>query len=67
MAVRVPDYWQALEASEELRESLELEHKEVGQFIAAWYAGDVSRQASHPSQGSVGFQTHYQNARKRLA
>ncbi|CAL5224700.1 g7427 [Coccomyxa viridis] len=34
-------YHKALEASEELRESLELEHKAVGSFIAAWYAGDV--------------------------
>lgn len=33
---------QALEASDELRDSLEQEHKEVGRFIAAWYAGDVS-------------------------
>ncbi len=31
-----------MEASEELRDSLEQEHKEVGRFIAAWYAGDVS-------------------------
>ena len=63
----MPDLRQALEASEELRESLELEHKEVGQFIAAWYAGDVSRQASHPAQGSVGFVPHCRDARKHVA
>ena len=33
---------QALDASEELRESLDQEHKEVGRFVANWYAGNVS-------------------------
>lgn len=32
---------QALQASDELKESLELEHKEVSQFVSAFHASDV--------------------------
>lgn len=34
--------YQALQASDELKESLELEHKEVSQFVSAFHASDVS-------------------------
>ena len=40
---------QALDASEELRESLDQEHKEVGRFVANWYAGDVSTTPYSPA------------------
>jgi hypothetical protein len=33
-----------MHASEELKNSVELEHKEVSQFIAAYHSGDVSLQ-----------------------
>ena len=40
---------QAVNASDELRESLDMEHNEVGKLVAAFHASDVSRKYPLPS------------------